>query len=138
MRGDDTFAFEAQQIGDHRLGDCLPFVGIRASAQFVDKDEGIFIRIFGDLDHVFHVRRKSGKIFFDTLGIPDIAKNIFKYRNRTRARGRNKYPAASHQTEQSAHFERDRLAARIRSGNQKQVILVAQRNADGDRRLCVQ
>ena len=138
MRGDDTAAAEFEQLGKDRFCQRLPLFGIGAAAQFVDQHEAARIRTLGDLDHIFDMRGKGGKVLLDALRISDIGKNIRKDGHFAPLRRGDKDAAARHHAEEAAHFERNRLAARIGPRNQQKAIFAAERYGHGHRRFRIE
>ena len=84
------------------------------------------------------MRGKGGEIFFDRLRVADIAEHAGEHGDLAPPRRGNKDTARRHQAEQPAHFQRDRLAARVGAGNEQYAVISAQRDGYGDRRFRVE
>ena len=136
--GDDAAAAAGEQKGDDRPRDGLAFVGIGAAAQFVDEHEAVRARPLRDADDVFDVGREGGEVLFDGLRVADVAEHVLKHGDLGAFRRGKEDAARRHQAKEAAHLQRDRLAARVRAGDEQHAVISAQRQRHGHRRLCIQ
>ena len=67
------------------------------------------------------MRREGGKALFDALLIPDIGVDVMKDRKLRAVEGRNMEPCLSHQGKEPDRFQRYRLSAGIRSGDDQHI-----------------
>ena len=130
MSGHHARAPRFQKIGNDGFGKRLSFVGIGAAAQFIDEHQAVSVGFADNFHDIGDVRRKGGKIFLNALRIAHVAVNFFEYGD-FRAFCGNEKATHRHQAEQPYHFQRHRLAARIRTADQQKPVIFAERKADG-------
>ena len=118
MRRHDAAAAAAQQFGQDRLCQRLPLVGVRSAAELVDEREALRVGAGKNADNIADMGGERRQILLDRLRVADIAEDRRKDGNFRPLGSRQKQAAARHHAEQPAHFQRDRLAARIRAGDQ--------------------
>lgn len=120
------------------LRDRLPLLGVGAAAQLVNEHEAAFVRLADDGNDVADMGGKGGEVLLDRLRVADVAEHVAEHGDLGAVRRGDKQPAARHQAEQPAHFQRHRLAAGVRAGNEQEFISLSQRDGDGHRRLRVE
>ena len=82
------------------------------------------------------MRGKGGKAFLDALCVAHVAVNLPEYGN-LRALSGDKQTAHRHQAKESHHFQRHRLAARVRTADEQKTIVFAERKRNRDDLLFV-
>ena len=84
------------------------------------------------------MRGKRRKIFFDGLAVAHVAKDLIEDGQARSFCGRHKEPARRHQAKEPAHFERHRLAARVRAADEEEPVVLPHRDGDGHGALWIE
>ena len=131
MSGDDSPAPAGKQRVQDRPRERRTLFGIGAAARLVDEHQRARRGAFQNLFDMHDMRRERGEVLFDGLAVSDVAPHAVEYGKARSLRRGHEQTARRHQAEQPAHFERDRLAARIRARNEQEFIPFPHRERDG-------
>ena len=121
----------AQLLDD---GDCQRSTlgGVCACSQLVQQDQCAGHGQFQDACDLLHVAGEGGQALFDALLVADVHEELVKYADLAALVGRNKEAALCHGTQQTGRFQGDCLAAGVRAGDDKRIVVSAQRDIHRD------
>ena len=78
------------------------------------------------------VRGEGGQVFLNGLAVADVAPHAVEHGKARPLCRRHEQSASRHQAKESAHLERDRLAARIGAADEQESVFLPQRQRDGN------
>ena len=110
----------------NRQSRTLNRVGTRT--QFVEQHEVALPAAVHDGHDGLHVRGERGQALLDALLVTDIGVNMLKQADFRLLVRRDMQAAGSHERQQTEGFERNRLAAGVRAGDDERVVIIT----DGD------
>ena len=91
-----------------------------------------------DGDDVAHMRGERTEALLDTLFVPDVREDIVEYGKLGALKGRDMEPGLSHEGKKPHCFQRDGLSSGVGSGNDQQIKIISQADADRNDFLRVQ
>ena len=90
------------------------------------------------MDNIGHVGGEGGQRLLDALLISDVRVDIVKDGQLTVIPGGNVQACLSHERQQAAGLEGDRLAAGVGTGHDQEVVVLSQADINGDDGILVQ
>ena len=106
-----------------RNGKRSAFGWIRSRSKFVQQHERAASRFFNQIYRILHMRGKGTQALLNALLIADIREDFPINRKAAGRRRRNMKPTLRHHRQKSCGFQCNSLSSRIRSGNDKRLIL---------------
>ena len=115
-------------LADNCYGERRALDGVGADAQLVKQHECARRQLFNYRNDIDHVRRKSRKRLLYALVVADIDEHAVAHGNGRTLVGGNVQSRLRHEREKPERFERNGLAAGVRTGDYHRVIAAAERN----------
>ena len=138
MRGDQSRASGFKQVSEDRARQCRAFLRVGARAKFIEDDQRALIDLFQDADDVGDVTAERAERLLDGLLIADIGIDRVEARQLRAALGGDVQSALRHEGQQANRFERNRFAARVRTGDDNGACAGLGINIDGHNGLRIE
>ena len=128
-RGDDVGAAFAQEI-EQRPSDRRALLWVGARAELVEQDQRAAVGFAQHSHNARDVARKRGEALLQALLVADVGLHPLEDRHQRALVGGHEQTGLRHQRQQAGGLEGDRFAACVRAGDQQDVELAAQVEAD--------
>ena len=128
MRGGGNARAHLAGIADNSNRQSRTLNRVGTGTQFVKQHEVALPAAVHDGHDGLHVRGERGQALLDALLVTDIGVNMLKQADFRLLVRRDMQAAGSHERQQTEGFERNRLAAGVRAGDDERVVIIA----DGD------
>jgi len=102
--------------------------GVGTGTQLVQQHKGVRHGQFQNTSDFFHVAGEGGKALLNALLIADVYQKFIKYANLAALVCRDQKTALCHSAQQTGGFQGNCFTASVRAGDDKRIILPAQRN----------
>ncbi len=130
MRGRDDEGSQLQESADDRPRQRRAFLGIGTGAEFVEQHEIVRRHLPQHRDHRSNVPGEGRKTLRDALLVADVDEDSGKDGDHTCIVRRNEQSRLRHERQEADRLQRDRLSARIRTGDEQDAEVLAEIDVD--------
>ena len=138
MRGRSNARAHLAGIADDGNRQCRALDRVGTRTQFIEQHEVALPAAVHNRHDGLHARRERGQALLDALLVTDIGVNMLKQADFRLFIRRNMQAACRHERQQAERFERNRLAAGVRTGDDEGVVIVADGDVNRHRLVLIQ
>ena len=130
MGGDDSPGLVLPQLPQHRLGDGAAYLRLRASAEFIDEQQGVGVRL---PHHHLHVEQMAGvgaQVILYALLVADVDHDAMENAAMRAFAYRDGKAALEHVLQQPHRLEAYRLPPGVGTGDDEQALLLGEHDVE--------